>query len=222
MTGPKPRWSRRKDARPAEIVDAAMDVFVEKGFAAARLDEIARRSGVAKGTLYLYFATKEDVFRAVARQAFAANLAAIEQATAAFHGSLGEIVPVILMRAADTLGDRRIPAIVRMVIADSHAFPDLARIWHDDVVSRLLVLLTGLVAAAQARGEVRAGDPQLHALSILGPMLMGLLFREVFGGFSPHTPKLEALAAQHAETILRGLLVSSEPAPGAEREPAPQ
>jgi AcrR family transcriptional regulator len=204
----KPKWNRRKEARPAEIIEAAMDVFVEKGFAAARLDDVAKRAGIVKGTLYRYFDTKEDVFRAVARHAIATNLDAIEQAASAFGGSLAELVPALLIRMADHLSDSRVPAIVRMVVADSRTFPDLARIWHDEVVTKVLAFLTGLIAQAQARNEVRPGDPKLYAFSIIGPMVTALLFHEVFGEFSASPPKLSDLAAQHAQAVLRGMLVT--------------
>lgn len=207
MTDTKPKWSRRKEDRPAEIVEAAMDVFVEHGFAGTKLSEVAKRAGVAKGTLYLYFDTKEDLFRATARQALAANLDAMEQSSAAFAGSVTEFVPVLLKRAAGRMGDGRIPGIVRMVLGESRAFPDLARIWHDEVVSRVLTLLSGMIANAQARGEIRPGDPNLYAFSVIGPMVLGLLFHEFFGHDSPHAPDLEALVAQHSEAVLRGIVL---------------
>jgi AcrR family transcriptional regulator len=210
MTETKPRWNRRKDARPAEIIDAAIDVFLEHGFAGTKLTEVARRAGVSKGTLYLYFETKEDLFRATARHALAMNLDVIEQASAAFDGSLADLVPVLLRRIAARLGDRRVPGILRMVLAESRAFPDLARIWHDEVVSRILGRLTELIAAGQSRGEVRAGEPGLFALSIVGPLVLGLLFHEVFGAGSPHAPDLDVLASQHAETVLAGLLIGRD------------
>lgn len=206
MTDARPKWSRRKEARPAEIVEAAMDVFVEHGFAGTKLTEIARRAGVAKGTLYLYFATKEDLFRAAAQRALATNLDAVEKA-AGFDMALSDLVPLLLKRAAGRMGDSRIPAIVRMVLAESRAFPDLARIWHDEVVARVLTVLTVLIAEAQARGEVRPGEPKLFAMSIVGPMILGLLFHEVFGAERPFTPDLDALATQHSQAILHGMLV---------------
>lgn len=212
MTDSKPKWNRRKEARPAEIIDAAMDVFAQNGFAAAKLGDVAKRAGIVKGTLYRYFDTKEELFRAVVQHAVAVNLQIIEQAATTFRGSLRELVPIMLMRAAGRMGDSRIPALARLVIGESRVFPDLARIWHDNVVAQLLKLLTGLIAQAQARGEVRAGDPAVHAFSVLGPLVAGLLFHEVFGAFSPHAPNLDLLAAQHSETVLRGIMVAPDEA----------
>jgi AcrR family transcriptional regulator len=185
-----------------------MDVFAEKGFANTKLEEVARRAGVVKGTLYRYFETKEAVFRAVVQQALAAHLQDMEKAASAFDGSLAEFVPMLLRRAVSRMGDDRLPGIARMVLAESRAFPDLAAVWHDALVARMLALITGLIAKAQARGEVRPGDPELYAFSILGPMVMGVLFREVFGSSRPTAPDLDRLASQHAETIMRGLSAS--------------
>ncbi len=206
MTESAPKWSRRKEARPAEIIEAALDLFIEAGFADTKLSDVAKRAGIAKGTVYRYFDTKEDLFRAVVRQALAANLGAIEALAAGHEGPLADLLPLMMGMAAQRLGGSRLPAILRMVVADSRAFPDLAAIWHDEVVSKFLSLLTRLIAAAQERGEVKAGDPKLHAFSVIGPMVTALLFRELFDRGSPHTPDLQALAAQHARTVLDGLL----------------
>ena len=101
----------------------------------------------------------------------------------------------------------RLPAIARMVIGESRNFPDLARIWHDDVVAGVIRTVAKIIARAQARGEVAPGDPRLHAFSLMGPMVMAMLFREVFGGVGGNPPDLSALADQHARTALRGLLI---------------
>jgi len=95
----------------------------------------------------------------------------------------------------------------KMVIGESRNFPDLARIWHDNVVDSVIGILTAIIARAQARGEVAPGDPRLHAFSLMGPMVMAMLFREVFGGTGANPPDLQALADQHAHTTLLGLLM---------------
>jgi AcrR family transcriptional regulator len=207
MADGTPKWRRRKSARPTEIVEAALDVFAEKGFAAAKLDEIARRAGVSKGALYLYFETKEDLFRAVVRGAVTPNIEAIKAMAETFDGQFADLAPLILARAADILAARRLGSVVKMVVGESRNFPDLAGIWHDDVVAVMLDLMTTLIARAQARGEVAPGDPRLHAFSLAGPMVMAVLYREVFGDVSADAPDLRALATQHANTVLRGLLL---------------
>lgn len=205
MTQAEPRWKRRKDDRPAEILSAALDEFAEKGFAETKLADVAKRAGIAKGTLYLYFDNKQDLFAAVVRHGLLTSLAPIEQAAASFDGGLAELVPLLLARAADGMGDRRLPAILRMVIGESRAFPELARIWHAEAIERVMASVAGIVARAQAHGMAPPGDPKLYVLSIMGPMLMAMLFHEVFGSDSTHAPDLHALAQQHGRLLLHGL-----------------
>jgi AcrR family transcriptional regulator len=205
MTVFRRRWQRRKEARPAEIIESALSAFAERGFAAAKLDDIAREAGVAKGTLYLHFETKEALFRAAVRNAIAPQMDAIKASAEVFCGPFSKLAPRILLAIAQAMEDGRLPALVKMVIGESRNFPDLARIWHDDVLSTAIGGLSGVVARAQSRGELCAGDPRLHVFSLLGPMLMAVLYRSVFAGISNELPDLKELAAQHAKTALAGM-----------------
>ncbi len=206
----QPRWQRRAEDRPREICAAALEVFAEKGFAAAKLDEIARRAGVSKGTLYLYFKDKEELFRAVVRDTVAPNIEAVREAVLAADLPFAQIVPMFLARFAEVANRLPVGAVAKMVIGESRNFPELAKVWHDQVASRALAMLSGLIEKAQARGEVRAGDPRLHAFTLMGPMLMGVIYRETLQPVGGAPLDIEALARQHAETVLAGLLM--EPA----------
>ncbi|WP_336882672.1 TetR/AcrR family transcriptional regulator [Rhodococcus globerulus] len=197
---------RRKEARPGEIVDAAAALFSEKGFAATTLDEVARRTGVAKGTVYVYFDTKVDLFRAVAQAALESQQAALTSAELEIEGPFADTLPRLLSRMTATLAGGIVPTVVRMVISESRNFPDLAKIWHDEVLITLLDRVTGLVVAAQARGEVRTGDPRLYAFSIIGAVVTGLLYREVFAPVVLDSPDMTQLSEQHLQTILHGML----------------
>jgi AcrR family transcriptional regulator len=201
-----PKWQRRAEDRPREICAAALDVFAEKGFAAAKLDEIARRAGVSKGTLYLYFKDKEDLFRAVIRDTVAPNIAAIRETVEAADMPFAQVVRALLPRFAEITSRVPVGAVAKMVIGESRNFPELAKVYYDLVVSQAIALLSGLIERAQAKGEVRAGDPRLHALSLMGPMLMGLLWRETLQPVGAAPIDVSALAKQHAESILAGLL----------------
>lgn len=203
-----PKWRRRKEDRPKDICAAALELFAEKGFAAARIEEIARRAGLSKGALYLYFPTKEALFRAVVRDAVVPNIDAIRQGIAATRLPFADLVRILLSRFAETVTALPLGAVAKMVIGESRNFPELARVWHDDVVLRAVGLLSGLIAEAQERGEVRPGDPRIHAFSLMGPMLIGVLWRETFTPVGVAEIDLPAIARQHAETVLAGLLVS--------------
>ena len=202
-----PRWQRRSEDRPAEICAAALEVFAEKGFAAAKLDEIAKRAGVSKGTLYLYFQDKADLFRAVIRDTVAPRVAAVREMADKLELPFAQIVPLFLANFAEMTTRLPVGAVAKIVIGESRNFPDLAKIWHDQVASGALSALQSLIERAQDRGEVRPGDARLMAFSLMGPMLMGVLWRETLQPAGGQPLDLAALAAQHGETLLNGMLV---------------
>jgi len=206
-----PRWQRRAEDRPREICAAALDVFAEKGFAAAKLEEIARRAGVSKGTLYLYFEDKEQLFRAVVRQTIAPNIDAVKAALTAADLPFAETIRQFLPRFAMIATNLPVGAVAKMVIGESRNFPELAKVWHDEVVSKALGMVGGLVVRGQERGEVRPGDPRLYAFSLMGPMVLGVLWRETLQPVGGAPLDLEALARQHAEAVLAGLLTGEAP-----------
>lgn len=204
MTEQEPKWSRRKDARPQEIIEAAIDEFVAKGYANAKLADIARRAGVVKGTIYRYFETKADVFRAVARHLVTEHLSTIENASSSADNDVTTVLPMILSQVADRMSDPRVPGIVRMVLVEGRTFPDLAAVWHDEVIGKVAAFLTANIQRGQSTGSIRKGDPALMLFSIMGPMLLGVLFRDTFPD-SPLAPDLNALAAQHADLLRHGM-----------------
>ena len=203
---PSRRWERRAEDRPREICAAALAVFAEKGFAAARLEEIAKRAGVSKGTLYLYFEDKEALFRAVVRDTIAPNLEAISDTVANTDVPFDEVIRMLLPRFAEIASRVPVGAVAKMVIGESRNFPELAKVYYDLVVARAIGAISTLVEQAQQRGEVRPGDPGLHAISLMGPMLMGVLWRETLEPAGGASIDLEKLARQHCETALAGLL----------------
>lgn len=205
----QPKFQRRAEDRPREICAAALEVFAEKGFAAARLDEIARRAGVSKGTLYLYFKDKEELFRAVVRDTVVPNIDAVKDAVSSADLPFALVVRMFLARFAEVATRMPVGAVAKMVIGESRNFPELARVWHDQVASRAIAMLSGLIAKAQDKGEVRAGDPRLHAFSLVGPMLMGVIWRETLQPVGGAPLDFEELARQHAETVLSGLLTDT-------------
>ncbi|HTK58908.1 MAG TPA: TetR/AcrR family transcriptional regulator [Sphingomicrobium sp.] len=202
----QPRWQRRAEDRPREICAAALELFAEKGFAAAKLDEIARRAGVSKGTLYLYFKDKEQLFRAVVRDAVVPNVDRLRAALIQTGLPFGDLVRMFLANFVEVANRVPVGAVAKMVISESRNFPELAKVWHDEVVSKALGTMTALIEMAQARGEVRPGDARLHSFTLMGPMLMGIIYRETLEPIGGEPLDLAALARQHVETLLAGLL----------------
>jgi AcrR family transcriptional regulator len=202
----EPKWQRRAEERPREICAAALEVFAEKGFAGAKLDEIARRAGVSKGTLYLYFKDKDELFRAVVRDTIGPDIGSATAVAAISDLPFAQCVRMLLSRFAEITATVPVGPVAKMVIGESRNFPRLAKVWHDEVVSKAIELLVSIIEKAQQRGEVRAGDPRLHAFSLMGPMMIGVLWRETLQPAGGAPIDIEAMARQHADTILAGLL----------------
>lgn len=202
----EPKWRRRKAARPGEITAAALEVFAEKGFAAARLDDIARRAGVSKGALYLYFETKEDLFAAVVRETIAPRIELVTAMAAAYQGPFADLARMIAAQVANIAETSPIGGVVKMVIGESRNFPEIARLWHDALVAKAISVVSGLIAKAQEKGEIRPGDPRLYAVGIISPLLLTVIWQETFVPIGAEPIDLKAIAHQHIETVLRGML----------------
>ena len=202
----QPKFQRRAEDRPTEICAAALEVFAEKGFAAAKLDEIAKRAGVSKGTLYLYFQDKADLFRAVIRDTVAPRVAAVRELADKLELPFAQVVPLFFANFAEMTARLPVGAVAKIVIGESRNFPDLAKIWHDQVASGALSALEALIERAQDHGEVRTGDARLMAFSLMGPMLMGVLWKATLEPAGGQPLDMAKLAAQHGETVLAGML----------------
>lgn len=201
----QPKFKRRKADRPDEIVAAALEVFAEKGFAAARLEDIAARAGVSKGAIYLYFATKEDIFRAVVEQGVAPNLEILRAGLSSPTEDFADLLRSLVKGLAEVISATSVGGIVKMVIGESRNFPELAQAWHDRLVQPALSSMTNAIAAAQARGELRAGDPRQYAISLISPMLLGVIWRETFIPVGAAPIDIPSLAQQHVDLWLRGV-----------------
>lgn len=173
----KPRWERRKDARPQELLSAALDLFVERGYAATRLDEVAARAGVSKGTLYLYFENKEELFKAVVRENMVPPLADAEEMIERFEGHSSELLRLCIHNWWDRIGSTRLSGISKLMMAESGNFPDVARFYHEEVVSRGEALIRRIVERGIAFDEFRAVDPTTATRVIVAPVLMLMMWR---------------------------------------------
>src|SRR5262245_37923422 len=147
------KWKRRKDARPAEILDAALDLFAERGFAATRMDDVAARAGVTKGTVYLYFKTKEELFKALVRAELLPNLAAVEQAAGTEPAA--DLLERLVHMWTERVLPSRVGVLPKLIIAEAGNFPELAKFYLHEVIHRGLALVRGVIARGVAAGEFR-------------------------------------------------------------------
>jgi AcrR family transcriptional regulator len=211
------RWRRRKEARPAEILSAALASFAERGFAATRLDDVAAAAGVTKGTLYLYFRSKEDLFKAVVRQELVPN---IERAEAMIANSTAPSLVLLEQFLGLFSGIIASPlsAIPKLVLTEAGNFPDLARFYLDEVVNRGKTLVRGLLERGVQAGELRPIDTESAVMCIIGPMLLGALWRHSFERHAGAPLDIDALCRTHLDLLRRSL--AADPRSDASKEGA--
>jgi AcrR family transcriptional regulator len=201
---------RRKAARPSEIVEAALHLFAERGFAATKLEDVANAAGIGKGTIYLYFATKEELFRAVVRQAIVPNLDAA--VTLAADPDLS--TPDLLRRLADrflVLLNSDLTAIPKLVISEAGNFPSLAQFYAEEVVHKGMALIRGVLARGIARGEFRPIDLDGALPLFTAPFLLLALWKHSLGRHTDIRFDPRAVVAAHLDILLRGLAAETPP-----------
>ena len=201
-----PRWRRRKEERPAEIIAAALEVFAERGFAATRLDDIAERAGVTRGTLYLYFPSKEDLFKAVVRQAIVPVIARGEAMLEHSQESSAALLTKILLMIPTAVAGSPVSAIPKLMIAEARNFPDLAQFYLKEVIRRGRRLLTAIIARGVERGEFRPVDMDHVFYCVVGPVLLTMLWKHSFEPYDGKRLDAQALCRAHLDLLLHGLL----------------
>ena len=184
-----PQRQRRKEARPQELLAAALALFVEKGFAATRSEEVAARAGVSKGTLYLYYPSKEELFKAVVRENLASHIADGQQRLALHQGAMAELLRQVMHEWWQRIGLGPAGGISKIMMAEARNFPELAQFYVDEVIAPTHRLLAGLLERGMASGEFRRVlvDDAVHVL--IAPMLHLTLHQHSFGACMLHDPR---------------------------------
>ena len=203
MKAPKQR--RAPAARPQEIIAAALAQFVETGFAGTRLDDVAKRAGLSKAAIYLYFEDKTALFKGVVQHAIASNLGQMEAMLASHRGPVAPLLPRILEFMASRIEHTPMAAVAKLVIAESRAFPEIGQFYLKEVIGRGLPLMEQLLKRGIERGEFRPVDPFLTVRSLMGPMLLAIVWRTVFEPIGADRLDVQALARHHADLMLHAL-----------------
>ena len=208
-----PRWQRRPEERPTEILSAALDSFVERGFTATRLEEVAKRAGVSKGTLYLYFDSKDALFKAVIRENIVANLERAEQQVEAWEGPSRELLAELFHGWWRTLHESRLTGLPKLMFSEAANFPDLARFYFDEVVERGRRLFARVLERGIARGEFRPLDVPYTVRVIMAPVVMALISKHSL--VKCHIDAMDY--DRHLEALIDIVLNGVVAAPGKER-----
>ena len=199
------RWRRRKQARPGEIAAAALELFIERGFAVTRLDDVARRAGVTKGTVYLYFKNKDALFRAAVRTFVLPELERAEEQVAEFKGDTRQLVRELVHRWWDIVGESQLCGIPKLVIAEARNFPDLARYFVNRVVRRARRLFASVIERGIGRGEFRSCDVNHAARVLTAPLVFAAIWERSLRSYDRDPYDVRRYLDVHIETFLSGL-----------------
>lgn len=207
---PHPKRERRKEARPGELLDAALDLFVEKGFAATRVEEVAQRAGVSKGTLFLYFPTKEDLFKAVVHENLIRHQTEGAEEISRFEGPSGELLEFLMLEWWRRYGATKASGITKLVMSEANNFPDLAQFFREEVIAPGHAMVRAVLQRGQDRGEFRPSHIDLVVHSVITPLLFLVMWKHSMGPCCPQNENIdpETFITQHAQLLVRGLSFS--------------
>ncbi len=211
-TAEKARAQRRKDERPQEITAAALKEFAQRGFAATRLDDVASRAGVAKGTIYLYFDSKVDLFKAVVRETVIPQFEQVGNLLADFEGPTEDLLRMFLKRIAHDFVETDIHHIIRLIHAEGQQFPDLSEFYFKEVISRGMARMREILARGVDRGEFRDVGLEAYPQLLISPAIMATMWKSTFESYSPMD--LDRALDLHIDILLNGLKVPSNEAQG--------
>lgn len=203
-----PRWRRRPDARPEEIVEAAVEVFGERGFAATRCEEVARRAGVSKGTLYLYFDSKEALFRETVRAKFETSIVSAEEFVRSWEGSSAELLAALIERYWEKVNRPLHVRLSRLVLSELSNFPELARWYYQTIILRGRRVIETVLERGIASGEFRPVSVPFAARALQTLCVQLAQFRHYFQQHDPAPLSSDELLRGMTDLYLHGLLTA--------------
>ena len=199
---------RRKEARPGELLDAALDLFVEKGFAATRAEEVAARAGVSKGTLFLYFPSKEELLKAVVRENISGRFAQWNAEFEQFDGSSADMLRACMRLWWERVGATRASGITKIMAGEARNFPEIAQFYRQEVIEPGQALVRRILQRGVERGEFRPLDLEYAVYSVVAPMLFLVMSRHSLDVCLPAGRAFdpERYVAVQVDQLLHGLL----------------
>ena len=200
---------RRKQDRPGELLEAALDLFVEKGFAATRAEEVALRAGVSKGTLFLYFPSKEELFKAVVMENVARPVAEGIVEAENFPGTSSELLTWMMLEWWRRYGATKASGISKLMMSEAGNFPELAQFFRDNVIQPAQALVRLVLQRGIDRGEFRAVDVDNTIYSVMAPLIFLVMEKHSTGACSNALSKIdpEIFITHHADLLVRGMAV---------------
>ena len=208
---PLTKRERRKEARPGELLEAALDLFVEKGFAGTKVEEVAARAGVSKGTLFLYFASKDDLFKAVVTESLANRFVEWNAEFATFPGDTTELLKYAMSSWWERVGATKASGITKLMMSEARNFPELANFYQREVMEPGRLLIRKILQRGIDRGEFRPLDLDNAVFSVLAPMIFLMMWKHSMAPCS-NGVQIDPVAylASQVDVMVHGILVPQQ------------
>ena len=200
-----PKFRRRAEARPDEVLDAALELFIEQGFAQTRVDDIAKRAGISKGAVYLYFESKEKILEALVRRAIVPIANNALDVVRDFEGDPRPVITMVMKMLGGRFADPKVFAIPKLILREVLSFPELAVMYRHEVLDRVIPAVEAMIARGIDQGYFRAVDPHLTIRSIIGPLLLHVIMAEVFDIMPEGGLHFDKLIDNHLTILFDGL-----------------
>ncbi|MES2415778.1 MAG: TetR/AcrR family transcriptional regulator [Pseudomonadota bacterium] len=206
---------RRKEARPGELLEAALELFVEKGFAATKSEEVAARAGVSKGTLFLYFQSKEELLKAVVRENISGRFKEWNEEFLTFEGTSEEMITYCMNVWWERVGATKASGITKLMMSEAKNFPEIAAFYQEEVIAPGQALIRRILQRGVDRGEIRPLDLDYATFTIVAPMMFLILAKHSPGICAPMALDMDPkkYIATQLNAILHGLIVKPDPKP---------
>jgi len=199
------RWQRRKEARPGEIIDAALELFCEKGFAGTRMDDVARHAGVTKGTVYLYFENKEALFYALVNEMVVPQVERAENMIANHTGSASALIEILIKQWHENIIKTKLSGVPKLIISESGNFPELAKFYIKNVIQRGRRMMARVIEKGIERGEFIQCDASYVSRVILAPIVFTTIWERSLASLDNETYDIEKFFKIQLEIMLSGL-----------------
>lgn len=199
------KWQRRKAARPSEIVDAALALFSEKGFAATRIDEVAKRAGVSKGTVYLYFDSKEQLLKAVVKEKLLPQMEKAENLVIEYQGSYAGLLEKLAKHWWSSLQEAKLTKLPKLIISEASNFPDIANFFIENVVQRVRGVFTKIIEQGIISGEFRETSAIEAARVFTSAIVFAAIWQHSMAPFDSIPFDADIYLQLHIENFIRGL-----------------
>lgn len=200
-----PKFRRRAEARPDEVLDAALALFIENGFAGTRVEDVAKRAGISKGAVYLYFPSKEALVEGLIRRAVVPIADTALAALVDYEGDPRIVITAVLKMIAHRLHDPKVLAMPKLIFRELASFPALAAMYRTEVLDRVIPVIETLIRRGMDQGYLRQVDPSLTIRSIIGPLMMHITISEIFGIAPEGGLHVDKLVDNHLTILFDGL-----------------